>query len=104
MAKIKVGFDIGSCSMKIAVAKGDSFRVETVRLPNNMISEDGGTLPNIFPQFLRQTVKELHIPAGPAALSLPVGQAICRLVTLPEMSREQEMISSKSTMWTPPER
>lgn len=89
MAKIKVGFDIGGNSMKIAVVKGDSFRMETVRLPENLMDEEGVTMPHAFSQFLKRTVKELHLPKGPAALALPPGQTICRLVTLPVMNKEQ---------------
>lgn len=93
MAKIKVGFDIGGSSMKIAVAKGDSFRIETVRLPENLMDEEGITMPHAFSQFLKQTVKELRLPKGPAALALPSGQTICRLVTLPEMNTEQLLLN-----------
>lgn len=89
MAKIKLGFDIGGSSMKVAVAKGDGFRVETVRLPENLVDENGVTMPNAFSQFLKQTAKELRLPHGAAALSLPAGQAICRLVTMPSMTAEQ---------------
>lgn len=93
MAKIKVGFDIGGNSMKIAVAKGDGFRIETVRLPENLMDEEGITMPHAFSQFLKQTVKELRLPKGPAALALPSGQTICRLVTLPEMNTEQLLLN-----------
>lgn len=93
MTKIKVGFDIGSSNMKVAVAKGDSFRVEMVRLPDNLMDEEGITMPHAFSQFLRQTVKALRLPKGPAAFALPPRQVICRQVTLPEMSVEQLMLN-----------
>lgn len=89
MAKIKIGFDIGSSSMKVAVAKGGSFRVETVHLPNHLMNEEGVAIPHALSQFLKQTVKELRLPTGPAALSLPSGLAICRMATLPVMTKEQ---------------
>ena len=93
MAKIKVGFDIGGGSMKIAGVKGGGCRVETVRLPDNLTDENGVTMPNAFSQFLKQTVKELHLPRGGAALALPPSQVICRLVSMPEMNREQLMMN-----------
>lgn len=89
MGKMKVGFDIGVNSMKVAAAQGGGFRVETVRLPDNLMDENGVTMPNAFSQFLKQTVKELRLPHGPAALVLPASQVICRLVSMPEMNQEQ---------------
>lgn len=94
MAKIKVGFDIGGGNMKIAVARGDGFRMETVRLPDNLVDEDGMiTLPNAFSQFLRKTRKELRIPSGAAALAIPPGQVICRLAVMPEMTQDQLLLN-----------
>lgn len=89
MAKIKVGFDIGGNSMKVAVLHGTEFRVETVRLPDNLTDEEGITLPHVFSGFLKQTLKDLNLPKETAALALPPGQVICRLVTLPVMNQEQ---------------
>ena len=43
MARIKVGFDIGGSSMKAAVVQGGGLRVETVRLPEKLIDENGIT-------------------------------------------------------------
>ena len=93
MARIKVGFDIGGSSMKAAVVQGGGLRVETVRLPEKLMDENGITMPNAFSQFLKQTVKELRLPHGPAALALPASQVICRLVSMPEMNQEQLMMN-----------
>jgi len=90
MGKIRLGFDIGSNSLKIAVLRGKSPRVETVRLPENMVNESGAViLPHAFVQFLKQTRKELSLPRSTAALALPPSQVICRLVTMPQMTAEQ---------------
>lgn len=93
MAKIKLGFDIGANSMKIAAMRGSGYQVETVRLPENLMNEDGVTMPHAFSQFLRQTLRKLHMPGGAAALALPPGQVICRLAALPEMTQEQLMLN-----------
>lgn len=93
MGKIKVGFDIGWDSMKVAVAQSGSFRVESVRLPDNLMDENGIAMPNAFSQFLKQTSKELRLPRGPAALVLPATQVICRLVSMPEMTQDQLMMN-----------
>lgn len=94
MGKLRLGFDIGSSSLKIAVAEKYGLRIEEVRLPENMV-DDTGTVskPHAFAQFLRQTKKELSLPGGPAALVLPSGQAICRLVTMPKMTPEQFLLN-----------
>ena len=89
MASTRLGFDIGSNSMKVAVRRGDSVRVEHVRLPENMVDEAGNiTLPHAFAQYLKQQRKELSIPGGTASLALPPSQVICRLVTMPKMTTD----------------
>lgn len=91
MAKTRLGFDLGSSSMKIALLRdGAVSRLESVRLPENMIDSTGAvTLPHAFTQFLRQTKKELSLPRAPAALVLPAAQVICRMVTMPRMTVDQ---------------
>jgi type IV pilus assembly protein PilM len=91
MAKTRLGFDLGSSSMKIAVIRpGGPVRLEEVRLPENLMDGSGTiALPHVFTQFLRQTRKELSLPRVPAALVLPPSQVICRLVTMPRMTTGQ---------------
>lgn len=94
MGKICVGFDIGSSSLKAAVLRGDGVRIEEVRLPENMVDETGTILlPHAFAQFLKQVRKELSLPRGAAALVLPPGEVLCRLVTMPKMTEEQLMLN-----------
>ena len=94
MGKTRLGFDIGSSSLKIAVLRGNDIRMEEVRLPENMVDGTGQiVLPHAFAQFMRQTRKELSLPRGRAALALPPSQVICRLVTMPRMTTEQLMLN-----------
>ena len=93
MAKTRLGFDIGSNSLKIAILRGDEARVEETRLPENMVDENGVILPHVFTEYLRRLKKELPLPKGTAALALPPSQAICRLVTMPRMTTEQLMLN-----------
>lgn len=94
MGKTRLGFDVGSSSLKIAVFQGGGLRIEEVRLPENMVDAAGQiVLPHAFAQFLRQTKKELSLPRGPAALALPPSQVICRLVTMPRMTTEQLLLN-----------
>lgn len=94
MGKTRLGFDIGSNSLKIATVHGGGVRVEEVRLPENLVDGTGTiVLPHAFAQFLKQTKKDLSLPRGPAALVLPPSQVICRLVTMPRMTTEQLMMN-----------
>lgn len=94
MARTRLGFDIGSSSMKVAVLRGDSLQVEEVRLPENMVDSGGNIiLPHAFVQFLKQMKKELSLPGGTASLVLPPSQVICRLVTMPQMTTQQLMMN-----------
>ena len=56
MEKTRLGFDIGSTSLKIAVLRGGASRIEEVRLPED-ITEETGTAgpPRLFAQFLKRT-------------------------------------------------
>ena len=94
MAKTRLGFDIGSNSMKVAILQGESVRVEDVRLPENLVDESGNiALPHAFTQFLKQKKKELSLPRGTASLVLPSHQVICRLVTMPKMTTDQLLMN-----------
>ncbi len=90
MGKIRLGFDIGSSSLKIAVFRGGGPRIEEVRLPENMVDGTGAVAQaHAFARFLKRTRKELSLPGGAAALALPPSQSICRVVTMPRMTTEQ---------------
>lgn len=93
MAKTRLGFDIGSSSMKVAVRQGGALRLEEVPLPENLVDSGGIALPHAFVQFLRQVKKDLKLPRGAAALVLPPSQVICRMVTMPRMTTEQLMLN-----------
>lgn len=94
MARTRLGFDIGSNSMKVAVHRGGALRVEEVRLPEKMVDGNGNiTLPHAFVQFLKQQKKELSLGGGAASLVLPPSQVICRLVTMPKMTTQQLMMN-----------
>lgn len=94
MVKAKIGFDIGSNNVSVALLKGGEIRLETVRLPENMVDSSGSiVLPHAFTQLLKQLKKELALPMAPAALVLPPSQAICRLVNLPRMTTEQLLLN-----------
>lgn len=93
MGKTRLGFDIGSSSMKVAVWQGGAVRLEEVPLPENLVDSGGIALPHAFARFLRQAKKDLRLPRGAAALVLPPSQVICRLVTMPRMTTEQLLMN-----------
>lgn len=80
--------------MKVAVHQRDRLRIEEVRLPENLVDENGNILlPNAFAAFLKNARRELVLPRGAAALVLPSSQVICRLVTMPRMTTEQLLLN-----------
>lgn len=91
--KIKIGFDLGSNSLKIALLKGGKMEFQELPLPEHLMEEDTVAMPNAFSDFLKRVKKEQHLPKGPAAMLLPASQVICRLVSMPMMSVEQLMLN-----------
>lgn len=84
MGRTRLGFDMGSRSVKIAVRREDGLQVEQIRLPEELADRSGPGWSAALSRFLRQTRRELGLPWwAPAALSLPPTLARCRLVTLP---------------------
>jgi len=93
MEKTMLGFDIGSDRLKISVPTKEGMRLHEIRLPERMVEDGVVVMPNAFSDFLKQTRKELNLPRGKAALAIPSGQAICRLVTMPRMSEDQLLLN-----------
>lgn len=93
MEKTMVGFDIGNDRLKIAVAKKEGLELHEIRLPERMVENGLVTMPNSFSDFLKETQKALKLPKGNAALVIPPGQTICRLVTMPRMSEDQLLLN-----------
>lgn len=93
MSRVKLAFDIGNSSLKIATVKNGSIKLHEVRMPENMIENDNINMPNAFSAFLKKIKKELKLPKGEAALVLPSSQAICRMVTMPKMTIDQLMLN-----------
>lgn len=86
---IKVAFDLGNSSLKIAALKKGSLELHELPLPENLMEEDNILMPHAFSAFLKKTKKDLRLPGGPAGLLLPSSKVICRLVTMPLMSVDQ---------------
>lgn len=93
MKPIKIGFDLGNNSLKIAVNRRGSLEFHECPLPENLIEEDTVTMPHAFSSFLKKVKKNLRLPSGTAGLLLPSSQVICRLVTMPRMSIDQLMLN-----------
>lgn len=91
--KIKVAFDLGNSSLKIAAWKKGGLELHELPMPENLIEEDNILMPHAFSAFLKKAKKDLHLPGGPAGLLLPSGKAICRLVTMPRMTVDQLMLN-----------
>lgn len=91
--QIKVAFDLGNSSLKIAAMKKGSLELHELPLPEDLMEEDNLLMPHAFSAFLKKAKKELRLPGGPAGLLLPSSKVICRLVTMPRMSVEQLMLN-----------
>ena len=90
---IKVAFDLGNSSLKIAAMKKSVLELHELPLPENLVEEDEILMPHAFSAFLKKVKKDLRLPGGPAGLLLPSSKAICRLVTMPRMSVDQLMLN-----------
>lgn len=89
MNKLKVAFDIGNSSLKIAVFKGHDVKLYEQRIPENVIDNDRIALPDTFAQFLKAVKKELNLPNGPVGIILPYSDYICKTITMPLMTKDQ---------------
>lgn len=92
-AKIKLAFDLGNSSLKIAAWKKGSLELHELPLPENLLEEDNVLMPHAFSAFLKKAKRELRLPGGPAGLVLPSSKVICRLVTMPQMTVDQLMLN-----------
>lgn len=90
---VKVAFDLGNSSLKIAVHKKGALEMHELPLPENLIEEDNLLMPHAFSAFLKKSKRELHLPGGPAGLLLPSSKGICRLVTMPRMTEDQLVLN-----------
>ena len=91
--KIKLAFDLGNSSLKIAARKNGALELHELPLPENLMEEDNILMPHAFSAFLKKMKKELRLPSGPAGLVLPSSKVICRLVTMPQMTVDQLMLN-----------
>lgn len=93
MEKTMVGFDIGSDRLKIFVADKEGAKLHEVRLPERMVENGVVVMPNAFSDFLKKIRNDLKLPRCKAALAVPSGQTICRLVTMPRMTEDQLLLN-----------
>lgn len=93
MVRVRLGFDVGSSSLKVAVLRGEHIRVERIELPEGLTDETGALRTQQAAPFLRQIKRELRLPWAPAALVLPRSQTVCRLAAMPPMPAEQMRMS-----------
>ena len=60
MKPIKIGFDLGNNSLKIAVNRRGSLEFHECPLPENLIEEDTVTMPHAFSSFLKKVKSGLR--------------------------------------------
>ena len=92
MAKAKLGVDIGSDSLKLAlVSDGQVRRSVVVPIPNSLVRDYRVVSTETMGELIRNTMKENGIHAREAAVSLPDELAYVRSVTMPRMTVDQLM-------------
>lgn len=91
MVSKRIGIEIGTATVKLAVCKGgDILAMATARLPEGLIRDGRITEPEAMLSFLKNLLQENRIRGGQCALVLPAESTICQHVTLP-MMREGEL-------------
>lgn len=93
MARMKLGIDIGNCSVKVAETTGSGVTLHEIRMTENMMKDGEIAMPNSFSEFLRRELKARKAGRGKCALVLPARQVICRTVTMPRMPVDQLMLN-----------
>lgn len=93
MEKTILGFDIGSHRLKVLVAGKEGAKLHEIRLPERMVEDGVVVMPNAFSDFLKKIRNDLNLPRCKAALAVPSGQTICRLVTMPRMTEDQLLLN-----------
>ncbi len=93
MKKTIVGFDIGNSFLKVAMMKKEGISVETIAIPENLISDGVIKHARLMSNFLKDIRKEYKIKSGPCGLIVSDTVTVCRNVTLPVMTEKQLAIN-----------
>ena len=90
MAKVILGVDIGSDSLKLALSRNGVIQKTAVaRMPTNLLKDGRITSPQSMGELIRETMREQGIRASKAAVSLASESVYIRTVTMPRMSADQ---------------
>lgn len=89
MATRLIGVDIGSNNVKLAVRRGNAFRLASERLPDNLIKNGVIISPELLARFIRDMRKKHRVGGGKCAVILPEYAVFFRRMTLPATSAEQ---------------
>ncbi len=90
MAKPRVGFDIGTNSVKIALMEGSGVKRLVIEpLPQDLIREGRIVSYDAMADFLKQTVRKHRVSGQSCAMVLPQWQAHVRRLTIPKMTQAQ---------------
>ena len=90
MAKVILGVDIGSDSLKLALNKNGVIQKTAVaRMPANLLKDGRITSPQAMGEVIRGAMREAGIRASKAAVSMSSESVYIRTVTMPRMSADQ---------------
>ena len=89
MKKTVVAFDMGETYLKIARQTKEGISVQTVQMPENLISEGTVQMPHMLSDFLKGVKKQYRLPSGMCGMVVPDELTVCRSVVLPAMTQAQ---------------
>lgn len=87
------GIDIGNTNCKMAVREGGSMRLISMRMPENMVNDEGVASPETMSKFLRSVREEERVRERNCALVLNTSQVYFRHVTLPPMTVSELLLN-----------
>lgn len=94
MAKTFLGVDLGYDRMKLALVAGGKVRkLVLAPMPENLLRDGRMTSTDTVGELLRATMKEHHIRANDAAVTLGSEVTYLRTTTMPLMSEDQLVIN-----------
>lgn len=89
MKKTVLAFDIGESFLKIAQKNKDGISIQTVQMPENLMSDGVVQMPHMLSDFLKDVKKQLSLPSGICGMVVPEELTVCRSVVLPAMTEAQ---------------
>lgn len=94
MSKTVLGFDIGTCELKIVQWDGSSVRRAVMAdMPDNLVKNGVIISYPAMADFIKETVAKRRLSGRSCAVILPASHAFLQRVTVPAMTEEQLLVN-----------